>query len=182
MVGRSLFSLLAIAAVAIQSCAAGLISDGRYRIELPGVGLLSADDVDRGTLLNVYSRGKIQVWDVKTVNGFDLVEIAVSSSTGVRFVAPAEYGIDVVLRDESYRWQAIPVEGGFYLERTKFYEERRVLSPSPDFRAFPLRAATVRLGLNQLPQVWSFKAADDIFNQDTNCGPRRLLRDSFYIQ
>ncbi|KAK3810813.1 MAG: hypothetical protein J3Q66DRAFT_350278 [Benniella sp.] len=186
MVGRSLFSLLAIAAVAIQSCAANLIPDGRYTIELSGFRApLSADDVDRGTLLYVFSDGRIKEWDVKTVNGHDLIEIIVFSSTGPRFVAPSEKGIDVVLRDEPFQWRLKQTEDedgevGFHLERTNYYEENRVLSLSP-YRIFPPRAANVPLGEFRLPQVWAFKPVYN-FKQDTNCGPRRLLRDSFYIQ
>jgi hypothetical protein len=132
-------------------------------------------------LLNVYSGGRIRVWDVRTVNGHDLIEIIVFSSTGPRFVAPSEEGINVELRDQPFQWRLKSVDGGFNLERTNFDEEDRVLSLSP-FRLYPPLAANVRRGFGDLPQVWSFIPEDYYFNQDTNCGPRRLSRDSLYIQ
>ncbi|KAF9366014.1 hypothetical protein BGX34_006899 [Mortierella sp. NVP85] len=179
MVGRSLLSLLAIAAVAIQSCVAVYLPDGLYRIELPGYGPLSADAVDSGTLLNVFYQGEIQEWDVRNADR-DLIEIIVYSSIGPRYVAPARQGIDVVLSDKPFQWHLVEVEDGYILERPDFDEEDRVLSLSP-YRIYPPRAANIRRGSLGLPQVWLFKHIDN-FYRNTNCGPRRLSRDSLYIQ
>ncbi|KAK3810796.1 MAG: hypothetical protein J3Q66DRAFT_55887 [Benniella sp.] len=184
MVGRSLFSLLAIAAVAIQLCAANLIPNDVYRIELSDLGPLSVNDADEDARVYVSDGTKIQEWDVFTVNNHDLVEIILFSSIGSLFVAPVEGSSYVTLRKDPYQWRVKQSRRGrVVFERTDINEAvPRVLSVSPR-RSSRRRAGTLPLGKSKDPQAWSLIPANNFNQEDRNhCAPRRLSRNSFYRQ
>ncbi|KAF9365808.1 hypothetical protein BGX34_008139 [Mortierella sp. NVP85] len=179
MVGRSLFFLLAIATVAIQLCAANLIPNDVYRIELSDLGPLSVNDADEDARVYISDNTKIQEWDVLTVNSYDLVEIFLFSSIGPLFVAPVEGSSYVTLRKDPYQWRAQPRHGQIVFERTDINE---VLSVSPR-RSSRRRAGTLPLGKSKYPQAWSLIPANKFKQEDRNhCNPRRLSRNSFYRQ
>jgi hypothetical protein len=183
--GRSLsaLSLLVIAAVAIQLCAANLIPNGIYRIELSDLGPLSVNDADEDARVYISDKTEIQEWDVYTANGHDLVEIILFSSIGPLYVAPAEGSSDVTLRKDPYQWRVQPTHGQVVFERTDIDEAVPwVLSVSP-LRTSPRRAGTLPLGKSKQPQNWSLIPANNFKQEDRNhCGPRRLSKNSFYRQ
>ncbi|KAK3810798.1 MAG: hypothetical protein J3Q66DRAFT_404200 [Benniella sp.] len=183
MIGRSLFSLLAIAAVAIQLCAANLIPNGVYSIVLSDLGPLSVNDADKGARVYISKDTEIQEWDIRTVNGHDLVEIILYSSIGPLYVAPAEGSPYATLREDPYHWRVQPKHDQVVFERTDINEAVPwVLSVSP-FRSSPRRAGTLPLGKSKDPQAWSLISADKFKQEDRNhCGPRRLSKNSFYRQ
>ena len=180
MVGRSLFSLLAIAAVAIQSCAASF-NENTYKIKASTYGSLAVSEAGPGALVEVFDGGEYQEWELRPASRPDHFEIALPRSP--LYVAPAQEGPFVQLRFQPYEWrfQRNP-DGQYTIERTDKEEEPWTLTVSP-IRIFPPRAATAPAGAPYPRETWSLIRADGSQQETRNhCGPRRLSRNSFYPQ
>ncbi|KAK3810797.1 MAG: hypothetical protein J3Q66DRAFT_372535 [Benniella sp.] len=180
MLGRSVFSLLAIVAVTIQSCAASFIDGGKYKIQVSTYASLSVSEVQPNAIVQVFNDGEYQEWEIRPSGEPNVFEIVLPR--GPFYVAPAKEGNFVELSLQRYQWRFLPVgKNRYIIERTDIQEEPWALSVSP-IRIFPPRAATEPIG-DSSPQSWSVVRVDG-FQQESRsqCGPRRLSRDSFYLQ
>jgi hypothetical protein len=127
MVGRSLFSLLAVAAVALQSCAAAVIPDGTYTI-VNNHGYLTSPvcHPDAPVLMNQRKVG-LQIWDVR--NGGDT--IAISNAACRLFLHPSSKGVSSVVLGNLFNWRVTRQSQGFVIERADNNpNERLVLTGS----------------------------------------------------
>ncbi|KAF9950741.1 hypothetical protein BGZ70_001240 [Mortierella alpina] len=194
MFARSLFSLLAVATVAVQTCAA--ISDGPYRISLSNgdaLGLLGPGD--RGEpvrLLPPYFKDtwKIQNHEDKT--------ITILHSKSRLYLAPrdqVEKGetILAVVSDKKFFWRLQSAgEDRMVIERAdggsgdddddedddSEAQRHLVLSQSPSWLVEISKYFEGYEG-----QEWEFERVDGFRHKtETHCGPWRFPRDSLQFQ
>ncbi|KAF9956325.1 hypothetical protein BGZ65_002810 [Modicella reniformis] len=165
MVGRSLLSLLAVAAVAIQSCVAGVIENGIYRISLENhYQLLTASNPYPEAPLELLparnDRGS-QLWWVENHENQRIVLQNIGSSL---YAAPRntkqQVPFDsVVLSVEEFQWHSIPsADGnGIVLIRPSVTPVANplVASMSP-LRIYPPQVDIQELRFYDKSQEWTF--------------------------
>ncbi|KAK3810841.1 MAG: hypothetical protein J3Q66DRAFT_350338 [Benniella sp.] len=181
MVGRSLFSLLAVAAVAIQSCVAALIPDGEYRIVIFGQGGLSAPSSYPGS--PVWLSESEQTWIVQNLYN-DVISIRLGFYGSPVFAAPLQKAnhAPVQLNSDLTLWRVSRGEAGFILEPlTSPTGERLVLGIAPS-DIEPRVVEIQKYEPGRKDQSWTFFRASN-FKQETGngCGPRRFPKD-FFLQ
>ncbi|CAO3572863.1 unnamed protein product [Mortierella alpina] len=180
MFARSLLSLLAVATVALQTCAA--ISDGLYRISLPNELTLAV--LGTGRILPVRLLPEHDdTWEVQNHEG-ETVTI-VHSRTG-HYLAPSfpaerERRDQAVVSDKEFFWRLKSAgQDREVIQRAD--GESLVLSRS-DRGGFPPFVDVSRAHDGYVDQAWTFESSDD-FRQKTeaHCGPWRFPRESIHFQ
>jgi hypothetical protein len=145
-----------------------------------------------GATLELDHESRFQKFHVKKHEDKDIVVITVHHT--VLSVGAKDKGnyAPVELHPEQFRWRVLPVgdarDKRFYVSRTDDDDDDNgqhlVLGQSP-IPVFPPRVDTQYLRPGPY-QVWQFDRLDDFedFEQETrsNCGPKRIPRDSFYSQ
>ncbi|CAO3572862.1 unnamed protein product [Mortierella alpina] len=183
MFARSLLSLLAVATVALQTCAA--ISDGLYRISLsddfrlavwgPGnrdepVKLLPDDD---------------HTWKVQ--NHEDRTVTILHSKTG-RYLAPKDPakrkdGDQAIASDKKFLWRLKPAgEDREVIERADGDSDSLVLSQP--IQRVSRRLVEVSQAVDGYQgQGWKFERVGDFREKtEAHCGPWRFPRESIHYQ
>ncbi|KAF9986763.1 hypothetical protein BGZ65_006307 [Modicella reniformis] len=185
MLGHFLLSLLVIAAVAVQLCAANMVPNGVYILNFGGdeEGFLGVEKQEPGTevLITDDYRSRYQQWEIKG-HGRDTVTIR---SRGSNFyLAPKnpseEFDDDpVTLSDQKFEWHLFVRSNAVLIARSDspflfLSRSTRIMYPSH---------AAVR-SLRPGNPLWEFRRVHG-FQQETRmqCGsPWRIPRDSLYIQ
>ncbi|KAF9936028.1 hypothetical protein BGZ65_002789 [Modicella reniformis] len=169
MIGRSLISLLAVAAVTMQVCAAALVNDGVYFISLSKRQYLSSSSLREdapAVLLPASGDLDNQGWEVQNI-GDDLAVIRKAGSE--LYLCPStlyrQNNHDlVILSSYEFQWQLVSSdeeEGKIIIQRPS---SALVLGISP-LRIFPTRVDTQWLEGGKKSQLWEFKLADSSKNE-----------------
>ncbi|KAG0246909.1 hypothetical protein B0O80DRAFT_503138 [Mortierella sp. GBAus27b] len=189
MVGRSLLSFLATAAVTIASCAAQpdfpwLFPPGRYEITRgqDGIPITALGDTPGASVILLPGPEK-QVWDVKRVNVPFAPEYSISLPDRDLYIAPlakSQYS-PVALSDTEFLWRIIgDYQRGFTIVRAD--ESFNGLALTEGHGRLPPPLDTQYLRDGDEFQRWFFKRVGDVPETQSHCGPRRTQRGSFYHQ
>ena len=119
MIGRSLFSLLVVAAAALQSCVATAIEDGNYVIS-SSERVLVTDSGDQGYVAYVSYYEDQQVWRVKNqVSDY----VVIQSTKSDLFLPPDDAADDyspTILSSEKFIWRLFKeTDGTVYIEQPR---------------------------------------------------------------
>ncbi|KAG0217513.1 hypothetical protein B0O80DRAFT_222500 [Mortierella sp. GBAus27b] len=177
MVGRSLLSVLAVAAVAIQACVASVAPDGKYNFKLGGFTLGTNDPhIGAQLILDPHSPSYGDLI-VKPI-GDDEVVIRLDYNDQQLWVAPLVKAnhAPVELRPDPFVWRVQKHNGKYVFRRAD--DNQLVLAQSP---TSPFLADISIFIENDVNQIWDLIPAN---SQEfgSNCGPRRIQRGSFYYQ
>ncbi|KAG0221652.1 hypothetical protein BGX31_009647, partial [Mortierella sp. GBA43] len=107
MVGRSLFSLLALAAVAFQSCQAGVLFNGNYTLQIGLSGILGVDYLKVGAptvVRPIKGHLRYSQWEVLNIEAKKSVVIRSRDAQDL-YLAPLKpelkfTGLPIILSDE----------------------------------------------------------------------------------
>ncbi|KAI8352382.1 hypothetical protein B0O80DRAFT_488204 [Mortierella sp. GBAus27b] len=181
MFGRSLLSALAVAAVAIQACAASVLPPGKYEIKLGGL-TLGTDNPHpgRGLQLDPYDRLRFKDWIIlpnRNWEYFVRLDVQGGEDLWLAPLAKADHA-PVELREQPIAWRL-----------DQLYEDKFTVRRADD-ESLVLAKSLISIGLSQVEtthfrpgddrQIWSFKPTDEEFG--SSCGPKRPQRGSFYHQ
>ena len=188
MIGYFLFSLLAIVSLALESCSAGVVPDGDYTLLLRDIPLSAMDNRLGAPAVLLRDPEHHHHWRIENRDD-DTVVISLRSPEGRRlFAAPLEKANHafVLLNEEEFPWRLTSQGRGLLIERgDNNYggDSRLVLGQSP-YRIWPPHADTQLWRPHDELQLWrAIPAGDGLKKEAKNhCGPRRLSRDSFYLQ
>ncbi|KAI8346832.1 hypothetical protein B0O80DRAFT_466789 [Mortierella sp. GBAus27b] len=182
MVGRSLFSILAIA-VAIQSCVAqGALPHGKYLINRGRSGglPLTVEDAKAGADVTLNLRFRNRVWEVTPMDGrVHEVSIRLDSGDNDLYAAPVEKEnlSPVILSEDKFSWRLIGGDGGGYIvERADSEGPGRLVLSQARTRIFPPRLDTEYLRADDGYQRWFFTRLDDDLDQGSrpHCGQKKI--------
>ncbi|KAG0246486.1 hypothetical protein B0O80DRAFT_454120 [Mortierella sp. GBAus27b] len=176
---RCLLSLLAVAAVAIQSCAAQVVPDGVYKIAQNGV-LLGTDRLFPGAPVLLDPRpAPFNRWEVINLED-DVVIIRnanASPENTALFASPVEKAANapVLLERVPFKWRLRKI-GNQIVAAREDDDSSKPLVLARSEGGYPPHAATQPFNRFNKDQAWYFVPEDD-FNQETpsHCGPRRLF-------
>jgi hypothetical protein len=186
MLGRSLLSLLAVAAVVVQSSAAAVFG-GIYMISWEGKFFLTAYGKSIGSLAVLQYLGEAppgyQEWEVKENFDTDTVEIR-NVGTGL-YLSPSNPEAPnhrelVVQSNEPFVWRRLPGETGstyFLQDSTSSF----VISQSR-LQIFPTRLDLQEFVPTKKEQQFTFGPVNSIDRETRThrtCGPWRMSRESF---
>jgi hypothetical protein len=186
MVGRSLLSFLATAAVAIGSCAAQL-QPGKYQIIIGGnygPSLISHGNTAGGKLTVLPGPGA-QVWDVKPATVPFIPEYSISYSGKDLYAAPLEKTqfSPVALSDTKFIWRIIgDNEQGYTVVRADDKADGLALSVGQSPAFLPVVDTENLRDGGDTSQRWYFRRVGDFSEPQSHCGPKRIQRGSFYHQ
>ena len=180
MFGRSLLSVLTVAAVAIQACVASVVPPGEYLIKLGGLTLgTNNPHVGGGLQLDPYNSLRFKDWIVlPTRNSEYVIRLKVGDEDF--WLAPLSKldHAPVELREQPFIWRLEDLQNrGVIVRRAD--DDSLVLAKSPLSIGFSQVETTHYKG-GDVRQIWSFLPVDNDFG--SSCGPKRLQRDSFYHQ
>ncbi|KAG0217514.1 hypothetical protein B0O80DRAFT_466727 [Mortierella sp. GBAus27b] len=195
MVGRSLLSVLAGAAVAIQACVASALSPGKHSITVGRLSLNAIDAVAGSPLTLDPSNLPGTTWFVEEVNyvhnyNYQIVVIRLDYPGKDLWVAPlAKVNHAVVeLQSVPFNWRLDRLRDGRFTISPAFqgHSETLVLAESRD-DVFPPKVEITDKENGDPLQIWAITPVKEDEEDEEEefvprCGPRRIQRGSFYHQ
>ncbi|KAG0246908.1 hypothetical protein B0O80DRAFT_222653 [Mortierella sp. GBAus27b] len=180
MIGRFLLPLLVIAAVTIQSCVAGQLPSGRYRIASILNTVLTSEQGYIGEPLS-FNRGQIgdQTWIVMASGeGFT---IQLWTAAGILSVSPSPDDDIVSLQATPYEWLLKEQKDGFYTIEVSDDDSGGRFAVS-QWQSHHVVYAVLRTFTDHPAQHFRFERVDGYKEVESHCRPRRIQRGSFYHQ
>lgn len=191
MLGRSLLSFLAVAAVVVQSATAALLDGGRiYMITSHANFFLTADGKNAGSYAVLQYRDQappgFQEWEAE--RDFDANTVVLRNVGTGLYLAPSPpdnlksgHGL-VVQSEEPYVWRELQSERGgtYFLQDTR---SPYVIGHLP-LEVFPTRLELQEFNPGNNNQKFTFSPVDNIVRETRThktCGPWRMTRESFYF-
>jgi hypothetical protein len=186
MVARSLLSLLAVAAVAMQTCVASAVENGIYRISSDEYNLLTSHDKPDSAAFLIYpdnTPGTSQEWKVENVDNEDSVVIR-NAKTGLYLASRnpeviQDHGETIVSTD-AFIWSVFrdSDNGKVIVEQpNEDLGVPMVLGVSPKL-IWPPRVETQWWNSDNQDLRWVFERRDKGYKQENHrCGPWRIPRD-----
>ncbi|KAI8349349.1 hypothetical protein B0O80DRAFT_429127 [Mortierella sp. GBAus27b] len=184
MVGRSLFSLLALAAVAFQSCQAdNVLSNGSYTLQIGLSDILGVSRLEVGApavVRPVKDPYKYTQWEVLNTDAKRSVVIRSRDAQDLylapRTPATKDRGFPIVLSNEVFEWSLDRLIAGVVVVRRKD-AKNLVMGKVPGATVRPAETQWFREFDEN--QEWRFKP---VLEPSVHCGPWRLDRESLYLQ